>query len=142
MVKHTIKVSKQVSIEDYGDQVGISIDECSKEILLSLVLLRDRFSEEIKIVFDNFKLNFLLTEKNNRSFCTLFDIEQGIATLNISLDSLSYIIKYLLINYRDGVAEAEHIDIDFVTNHDFEVTLTIHSRFYNSFSGEEIFGVK
>ena len=48
----------------------------------------------------------------------------------ISMNELEYVLYYLLRFYRDDIASAEHIDIDFDFDKGVEVTLVLIADVY------------
>jgi hypothetical protein len=107
-----------------------------KDLSLLLVLLRESLEESIEIKLENFSLTFTMSDKN-KSYCSLFDEMKKIARLSISKNNLGYLLFYLLKYYRDGIAESEHIDLDF-QQENFLLTLTIKLHPFKELSADEV----
>ena len=68
--------------------------------------------DTVKVDLVNYKL-LLKRAKENASICTLLDTKNDTLKLSLSTNLLDYFMIFLLKYYKDGVGEADHIDLDF-----------------------------
>jgi hypothetical protein len=135
----TIRISASVETAEYETQkcVTLTVEAGSaKELALAFTLLREKLVSSLEILFDNCSLYLKLNKDPKVSVCTSYSKSHIKAA--ISINALGYGLFYLLKYYRDGIGEAEHIDIDFGFNQHTEVTLTIKTEVYKEISAEEM----
>ena len=136
----TEKIAIKVESKDYGHQKVIKIaidDSTSQQLCILFLLLKEALVDTLELNFLNFSI-FLNLQKKNSSYFSTVDLKKNIFKGTISLNSLEYILSFLLKYYRDGFAEAEHIDVDFANKGGEEVTLTIKCDSYKEYSSDEV----
>lgn len=136
----TKQIFLNVDIDSHDQQkvIKINFDRAScQEICLMLCLLREKLVNTIELKFNNFSL-FLGIQNGNQSFYSILDLQKGTFKAAISLNSLEYALYFLLKYYRDGVGEADHIDIDFQNRGGDECTLIFKCDEFTEYTSEEI----
>jgi hypothetical protein len=134
------KINIVPKIKTYEDQISIAF-ECKEsdiiELCLSLVLLKESLSD---VIVFKFHLLVIKMTKNssNKSICLNNSIIANELKLSISNANLEYLVIYFLKRLRDGYGESEHIDIDFTSKDNKEVTLTFKLDKYHEISGDEL----
>jgi hypothetical protein len=138
-------ISKRIpltaELKDYGQQKAVNLSLSSSEsdrLVLLLLLLRERLADSIEIALDNFSIYLKCTDNGIVSKCTLFDPNKKCFKGSINMDSLEYAIYFLLEYFRDGLAETDHIDLDFEYDKASEVTLVIKVDSHKTISEEEM----
>jgi hypothetical protein len=119
-----------IAFKDFDSQIVMSIyidSTMAAELSMQLMLLRERLVSSIELKFDNATI-FLKASENNLSKCSLFNAKEKIFKANISINTLEYFMYFLLKYYRDGIAEVQHLDLDFEYNDDKEITLTVIAK--------------
>jgi hypothetical protein len=135
----TLVVKSIVILKNFGTQLTIdtTLDlTVVAELCALLSILREDIVDVIEIQFKNFKIILKKTSKDF-SKCNLCDFKGGIFKGEISMSMLEYLLFFLLKYYKDGIAEAQHIDLDFAYEQT-EVTLTINAKNYILHSPEQI----
>jgi hypothetical protein len=135
----TSTIKSIVLLKNFGTQlvIDITIDlPVAIELCAQLSILREDIIEVIEIKFDNFRI-LLKKTSSDVSKCNLCDFKDGVFKGEISMNMLEYFLFFLLKYYKDGIAEAQHIDLDFVYD-DTEVTLTINVKNYLMHSQAQI----
>ncbi|MFT3748126.1 MAG: hypothetical protein QM768_07405 [Agriterribacter sp.] len=135
-----ITIDTKISLKDFGDQLQFKLalnQEISIAICLEFLLLKENLINSVGL---NFKNSFIILKlsKDQYSYCDKTDFGRGLLKGQISINNLDYILHYILKYYRDGIAETEHIDIDFLNDNGKELTLTISFERYHEYSAEEI----
>jgi hypothetical protein len=134
------KIDLIVEFKDYGEQKVVAVmvywsNIC--ELSTLLVLLREELVTVLEIAFRNFTL-FLRLSKDESSVCSLLDLRKRIMEAAISLNSLGYLLYFLLRYYRDGTGPVDHVDLDFDFENEPIVTWTVKVDAFNTMSPEEI----
>ena len=102
----------------------------SVQMVLPLMLLRDKHVENIKFIFENLDLS-LRQIQDKVSSCSEVDFDSGIFTANIATNALDYWISFLLRYYRDGKPNCfhkeyeDHIDLEFDCLSDTTVDIVV-----------------
>jgi hypothetical protein len=100
-------------------------------------LLKEGLVNAIGLEFNNFLL-ILKPSQDNYSYLDSLEIKDNVFKGRISVVSIEYILYFILKYYRDGIAETEHIDIDFINAKGNELTLTINCADFKEYTNEEI----
>jgi hypothetical protein len=135
-----INIDTEISIKDFGEQLQFKLDInqiLGVELCMALFLLKENLINTIGLKFNNFFI-LLKVSRDQYSYCESIIFNDGAFKGQISINNLEYILHYILKFYRDGIAEAEHIDIDFLNNNGKEFTLTISCSEYQEYSADEI----
>jgi hypothetical protein len=132
-------INTEAKVKDYGSEIGIElpIDSSIASVLyINLAILHEDLLETVGLKFQNIQI-FLKKSQNTASTVQTFVPGKGILKASISTNMLEYAMRYLLLYCRDGIGEAEHIDLDFEFN-DVEVTITVKAKNHIIHSGEAI----
>ncbi|TJZ60056.1 hypothetical protein FAZ15_14320 [Sphingobacterium olei] len=135
-----INIEAEISIKNFSEQIQLKLhlnQIVGVELCMSLFLLKENLINAIGLKFRNFFILFK-SSGDRFSYCESVALDNGVFKGQISNDSLDYILHYILKFYRDGIAEAEHVDIDFLNNNGKELTLTISCNIYQEYSADEI----
>ena len=135
-----ININSKISVKDFGEQIQFKLiinQSVGKELGMGLLLLKENLSNVIGLKFSDF-LMILKTSDDNYSYIESIEFKNKIFKGMISFDAIDYILYYVLKFYRDGIAEAEHIDVDFINIKGAEITFTIQCNDYIEYSAEEI----
>ncbi|MDX2048320.1 MAG: hypothetical protein SFU87_16135 [Chitinophagaceae bacterium] len=135
------KIQAKAEIKDFGIQKVITFwvdPNLSKEMVILLLLLRERLVNSLDLIFDNFSIYLKQNNNENKSVCNLFNNNKKIFKGAISINSLEFAISYLLKYYRDEMAEVEHIDLDFDYEKNTIVTLIIKTNLFKDISSDEM----
>lgn len=119
------KIQTNVVVKEFDEQVVLTIKVNSlsaRDLCLQLLLLREKLIESLELSFQNFLI--VVSLSINENSCKKLNIHQKVGTFSISVKTLEYWIYFLLKYYRDGKAEARHIDVDFVSSNGVEITIT------------------
>jgi hypothetical protein len=134
-------LNKKIEIKQFKRQFTLTIlldeDELITKLMLSLILLREGLANNLEIKFSNMIYHLSINHNQTDSICLIIDPNVRNFKGKIAMNALEYAIFYLLKYYRDGIAESEHIDLDFEQN-DTIVTLTFKIKMYNEYSQDEI----
>jgi hypothetical protein len=135
------KLPLKADARDYGIQKAVVLTfNCltAKDMIILFMLLKEDLVDSIEILLDNFSLYLRKSNKDNKSVCSIFNIQKKTIKASISFNSLEFVIFFLLKYYRDEMGEVEHIDLDFEFNKDEIVTLTIKVDSFKGISAEEM----
>ena len=133
-------IEKNIDFKDFNQQktFKIKVDEStSQELTMILLLLREDLAKSVEIKFNNFNFYISLLKKSNLSLYDKLDERNKIFKCQISLNSLEYLLYFLLKYYRDRIGESNHVDIDFLQGKE-ECTLTVECEKFKEYSPEEI----
>lgn len=134
-----INLKQNITIKDYGDQVVINffIDILiSKELNYHLYFLKNNLESELLLKFKNYKL-FLKASDESLNKVNAFSIKNKVIKFSFSINQLEYLINYVEKYSKNGLADSEHIDLDFEYINK-EVTITIKSKMFLDFDEDEI----
>ncbi len=135
------KISLKADVGDYGIQktITVSVNSASaRELIILLSLLRERLTDTLEILLENFSLYLQVNKDENRSVCSFFNMAMGSFKGALSINSIEFALYFLLEYYRDELGGAEHIDLDLDYEKDSIVTLTIKVDAFKEISGEEM----
>lgn len=125
---------------DYGNQKVLKIhlnDLISKEMCLIMMLLYRGLIDFVNIQLEGFYISLTLgTEKQSR--CLDLQVKEKRVELSVAPNAVGLILNFLLKYYRDGISEAEHIDIDFKYSDEAEFTLTLTMEKFKMLSQKEM----
>lgn len=136
----TLFINKNIEIRRFEGQQTITIlldNEQSKNEVLLLILLKEKLVEKIEIKFNNLTIYLSINNNETKSTCSFINFNEQKFKGKISMNLLEYAICYLLKYFRDGIAESEHIDLDF-DHKDFIVTLILKIKEFKEYSADEI----
>lgn len=135
-----IKINTEIKINLLKGQTQIKfkLDHLvSLEMTIALVILKEGLVNSIGLKFDNFLL-ILKPSQDNYSYFESLELKSSIFKGKISNVSIEYILYFILKYYRDGIADTEHVDVDFINSIGNELTLTINCDDYQEHTNDEI----
>ena len=134
------KINAEISSKSFGQHIQLNLiidNSISVELCMILFLLKEELIKVAELNFINFTF-FLRNKNGNQATFSLLDIDKGVFDGNITNNVLEYILYFLLKYYRDGIGEAEHIDVDFKDKNGYVCTLTLNCKNFQEYSEEEI----
>ena len=138
MKTNKIDILAELKDFDFQKTISFSLNYLQvKDTCLLAILLNEKLIDTLEICLDNISI-FLQLSKDNESIYSLYNINKKVFKAMISKNSLEYMIHFFLKYYRDEIAEAEHIDIDFESKDKDLVTLTIKVESFKEYSSEEM----
>ena len=137
----TIEIDKKIDAFLFENQIPLEIviDEfLCKELICGLLLIRECLDDVLHLKFSNFSF-FLKLGTGSGSTTTLISLKDEVFKGLISMNNLEYALYYLLKYYRDGIGEADHIDIDidFIGLDKQEVTITLTVNNYKDYTSKQ-----
>lgn len=133
-----LKINTAIELIDFGEQLQLKLrlnQVIGIKLCMELLLLKENLVKAIEIQFENFSFLLKISADNYSYFESMNkNIFKGL----LSVHGLDYILHYILMFYRDGIAEAEHIDIEFSSSSGKEYTWTIYCEKYLEYSEDEI----
>jgi hypothetical protein len=78
--------------------------------------------ENVCLIFETPKQKSKPGWRRDRSVCRVFDLRSNLIRIEINSQDIGNILRYFLTSYRDGIADVNHIDVDF-DHPEFCVTL-------------------
>jgi len=134
------KVKTEARIRKFEEQIVIEIklsDEVVSDLSMMLMLLREDLVNSLDIQFSNLNARFT-NRKGNFSVVRTIELEEKRVECEISRNGIDYILFFLLKYYRDGLGEAQHIDLDFKMNNSSICTFTFICDKFIEITGEEL----
>ncbi len=140
MAVRQVDLRASVDVREFMEQLQIKVHlnrTIYFDLCMAFLLLKENLVDDIGLRFDNF---FILLRKtmHNHSKYEAVDFNRRSFKGCISIHGIDYALHYILKFYRDGIAESEHIDIDFLNDAGKELTLTIACGEYQEYSEDEI----
>lgn len=135
-----VNIDSEITLKNFGNQWQLKLlldQKVAVQLCMALVLLRERLTNVLGLKFSNF-LMVLKPSQDRYSYSNSESPQNGTFNGEISTDSIDYILHYVLKYYRDGFAEAEHIDIEFSGSNGREFTLTINCSSHTEYSADDI----
>lgn len=134
------EISARTAYGDFGSQKALTIyldGLLSQEMCLAIMLLYRGLTESLEIKVDGFTILFRLGVEKH-SYCTSLEEKERRAEVLIAPNAAGLIVNFLLRYYRDGIGEAEHIDVDFRISKEEEFTVTFEVDKFRVASPEEM----
>ncbi|MFC7526935.1 hypothetical protein ACFQRK_23465 [Parapedobacter sp. GCM10030251] len=135
-----VNINAEIRKTDFGDQLQFKLllnQNVGTELCMALMLLKEGLVDVIGLKFLNYSFTLKIS-RNNYSYSESEIFGSEVLKGKISVGNIDYILHYVLKFYRDGYAEAEHIDIDFLNDGGKGYTFTISCVDYPEYSSEEI----
>jgi hypothetical protein len=118
------------------DTLSIEIDlDQAKQMGLLLTLLKEDLIKSAGLILKNGSI-YISKNTKKQDKCLNFSLESNEVNLELTDNTLGYLLFFLLKYVRDSIGEAHHIDIDFKYLMDKEFTLTVKLKDYVERSGK------
>ncbi len=135
-----VNINREVSINDFATEVQLKLScdrEIGSELCMILFLLKERLTGAINVQFKNFSIILKLSDDRYSHFESI-NLKEKIFKGRISIDTIDYILYYILKFYRDEIAEAEHIDVYFSDANKEKFVFTLSYEHFHEYSNDEI----
>lgn len=135
-----VKINREISISEFEGlvQLKISCDqEIGSELCMILFLLKEGLTDTINVQFKNFSIILKLSD-DRYSYFESVNLKEKMFNGRISIDTIEYILYYILKSYRDGIAEAEHIDVYFSDANRERFVFTLSYERFHEHSSDEV----